>query len=42
MLYKYKREHFILVEDALYAVNPQIKQILEIGWSFVLGIKPKR
>ena len=39
---KYKSEKFILVEDALYSVNPNIKQILENGWSYVLGIKPKR
>lgn len=39
---KYKREKFIVVQDALYSVNPYIKQIKEQGWSYVLGIKPKR
>jgi hypothetical protein len=42
ILEKYRKEKFILVEDALYSVNPNIKQILENRWSFVLGVKPKR
>ena len=41
LLKKYRKEKFILVEDALYAVNPHIKQITAQGWSFLLGIKPK-
>lgn len=31
---------FILVEDALYANAPHIRQINEYGWKFILNVKP--
>ena len=42
LLEKYGKERSILEEDSLYAINPHINQILAQGWSFVLGVKPKR
>ena len=42
MLAHYKKERFLIVADALYSVNPFVKQIKGAGWSFVLGVKPKR
>lgn len=42
MVRHYKKEAFLIVADALYSVNPFVKQIKEAGWSYVLGVKPKR
>ncbi len=40
-LYKdYEGQPFIIVEDALYANGPHIKQIQSNGWDFVLNVKP--
>ena len=40
MLSHYKNEKFILIEDALYANNPNIKLINEQGWNYILRVKP--
>lgn len=37
----YKGMPFIMVEDALYANGPHIKQIKENGWDFIINVKPK-
>lgn len=36
----YKDIPFIIVEDALYANEPHIQQILSNGWNFILNVKP--
>jgi hypothetical protein len=36
----YKGEKFLLVEDALYSTAPNIQQIRENGWEFLLAVKP--
>ena len=40
MLSNFKNEIFILVEDALYANNTNIKLIKEQGWNYILHVKP--
>ncbi len=37
---RYPDLKIILVEDALYANAPHIRQILENGWRFILNVKP--
>lgn len=37
---KYKDQKWLVVEDALYANGPHIEQIVEKGWSYIIGIKP--
>ncbi len=39
ILKQYKKEKCILVEDALYATNPNVKQIISNGWGYVLRVK---
>lgn len=40
-LYKdYEGEAFVVIEDALYANGPHIKQIQTNGWDFILNVKP--
>lgn len=36
----YKEERFLFVEDALYSTAPNIKQIRENNWDFILAVKP--
>lgn len=36
----YPNQPLLITEDALYATAPNISQILENNWSYVLGIKP--
>ena len=36
----YKGKNFLITEDALYSNAPNIIQILENNWSYILGIKP--
>lgn len=37
---KYPELGIVLVEDALYANAPHIRQITEYGWKFILNVKP--
>ena len=37
---KYPELAILLVEDALYANAPHIRQITEYGWSYILNVKP--
>jgi hypothetical protein len=37
---RYHDLQFLLVEDALYANAPHLRQILGYGWKFVLNVKP--
>jgi hypothetical protein len=37
----YKDYKLLIVEDALYANGPHLRQILENNWQFVVNIKPK-
>ena len=36
----YKEEKLLFVEDALYSTAPNIKQIRENNWDFILAVKP--
>lgn len=36
----YKDQKWLVVEDALYANGPHIEQIVEKGWSYIIGVKP--
>lgn len=36
----YGGEHLLLVEDALYATGPHIRQILAHNWQYVIRVKP--
>lgn len=36
----YKDKRLLITEDALYSDAPNIRQITQNGWSYVLGIKP--
>lgn len=36
----YKGEKFLFLEDALYSTAPNIEQIQDNNWDFILGIKP--
>ncbi|MDZ7899266.1 MAG: hypothetical protein U5N85_14745 [Arcicella sp.] len=36
----YKDKKLLITEDALYSDAPNIRQITQNGWSYVLGIKP--
>ena len=36
----YPDHSFLLVEDALYANGPHLRQILEQGWQFIINVKP--
>jgi hypothetical protein len=36
----YKEEKLLITEDALYSNAPNIKQIVDNNWAYVLGIKP--
>lgn len=40
LLQAYKGQHAVIVEDALYANEPHIKQILSNGWDFIINVKP--
>lgn len=40
MAIQYKGQPLLITEDALYSTGPNIKQILDNNWSYVLGIKP--
>jgi len=37
----YKGERFVILEDALYANEPHIEQILDNDWDFIINVKPK-
>jgi hypothetical protein len=37
---RYADLHFLLVEDALYANAPHVRQITGYGWKFVINVKP--
>lgn len=37
---RYHELHLLLVEDALYANAPHVRQITGYGWKFVLNVKP--
>jgi hypothetical protein len=37
---RYKGEKLLITEDALYSNAPNIKQIVDNNWAYVLGIKP--
>lgn len=37
----YKGLKMLLVEDALYANEPHIKQILDCEWDYIISVKPK-
>jgi hypothetical protein len=36
----YKDEKFLFLEDALYSTGPNIRQIQENGWEFIIAVKP--
>lgn len=36
----YKSEKFLFIEDSLYSNAPNIEQIRDNGWAFILGVKP--
>lgn len=36
----YEKERFVFLEDALYANEPHIQQILSNGWDFIINVKP--
>jgi hypothetical protein len=36
----YKGEPFVFLEDALYANEPHLNQILDNGWDFIINVKP--
>ena len=38
---KYPQTPFLLVEDALYANGPHLKDIRDKGWQFIVNVKPK-
>jgi hypothetical protein len=38
---QYPDMSFLVVEDALYANGPHLKEILENGWQFIVNVKPK-
>lgn len=38
----YKREKFLIIEDALYSVQPHIEQLTKANYSYLLGVKPGR
>lgn len=40
LLAAYKDQPIVLLEDALYANGPHIKQILDNHWDFIIGAKP--
>jgi hypothetical protein len=40
MALHYKDEKLLITEDALYSTGPNISQITDNNWSYVLGIKP--
>ncbi len=37
----YKGERFLFLEDALYSTAPNIKQIRDNNWDFIIGVKPE-
>lgn len=37
---RYSDTGFILVEDALYSNGPHIRQIKQLGWHYILNVKP--
>jgi len=41
MALHYQDEKLLITEDALYSTGPNITQITENNWSYVLGIKPE-
>ena len=36
----YKDQKWLIVEDALYSNGPHIEQIEELGWAYIIGVKP--
>jgi len=37
---QYPNQHWILLEDALFGTSPNIRQIKERGWNFIIAVKP--
>ena len=40
LLEAYEGQSAVIVEDALYANEPHIEQILDNGWDFIINVKP--
>lgn len=38
----YKDQPFVLVQDALFANQPHLQQVLDFGWNFITSVKPTK